>query len=185
MKFQLSILLLLIQLISNAQSIEEINKKFLDTLKMGSTYLIGKKMPAFELKSIQGDIYSNESFKNKITFINFWFEACAPCIAEMNSLEQLYNDFNQHNNFQFLSITYDKPEAVKKLGEKYKMTYPVLSTTTDSCYYLNFRKGFPTTIIVDGNGTIAYFTSGGHTDSNLADLYFKSNVYPLLNCMVK
>ena len=185
MKCFFAITLLFCQLLLPAQSDAERIKKFMDTLSMGGTYLIGKTIPAFELKSIQGNSYTNESFKNKITVINFWFEACPPCIAEMNSLEQLYNDFKQYSNFQFLSITYENTAAINKLAEEYKITYPVLSTTTDSCYYLNFKKGFPTTVIVDGNGLIVFFTIGGHTDTNLADLYFKTNIYPLLNSMLK
>lgn len=157
----------------------------MDTLNMGGAYLIGRNLPAFEIKSVQGKLYTNEDLKNKITFINFWFEACAPCIAEMDALENLYQDFKPNKNFQFLSFTYEKKEVVEKISEKYQMSYPILTTTTDSCYMLNFRKGFPTTIIVDQKGEIIFFIFGGTTNPKSADFYFKTNVYPLLNCLLK
>jgi peroxiredoxin len=185
MKILLGLIFLFYHLVSFAQTYEERIQKFMDTLNMGGSYLIGNSMPAFEIKSTDGYWYTNENLIGKITFINFWFEACPPCIVEMNALEQLYNKYKQNGNFQFLSITYEKIEAIEKISEKYKMSYPVLSTSRDSCYYLNFRKGFPTTIIVDGNSKIVFFTFGGNTDPKLANIYFRDNLYPLLNCMLK
>jgi thiol-disulfide isomerase/thioredoxin len=163
----------------------EEEKKFLDTLKMGGTYLLGKPFPEFELKSEKGKIYNNECFIDKITFINFWFEACAPCIAEMNALENIYQTYSQNKKFQFLSITWEKKEVIEKIVTKYRQTYQILSTSTDSCYYLNFKKGFPTNVIVNGKGEIIYFTIGGGLDPDAAEVNFKTNVYPLLNCLLQ
>jgi cytochrome oxidase Cu insertion factor (SCO1/SenC/PrrC family) len=176
--------LLLIKMISFAQSNDEIQQKFLDSLKMGGTYLIGRSIPPFHIPSIKGDSYSNENLKGKITFMNFWFESCIPCIVEMKSLVTLYESFKDNDDFQFLSITYEKKEVVKKVADQFKMTYPILLTTIDTCNYLNFKKGFPTTIICNKKGEIVFFTFGGTTDPLGADLYFKTNVYPLLNCLL-
>jgi len=168
-----------------AQTDDEAQRKFMDTLNMGGTYLVGKTLPIFDLKSVKGKLYTDKNLIDKITFINFWFEACAPCIAEMNALEMLYENFKEYKNFQFLSVTYEKKETIERIMGKYKMTYPVLSTSADSCYYLNYRKGFPTTIIIDEKGKIVFFTFGGGTNPIAVELYFKTNLYPLLNCLLK
>ena len=185
MKSALTILLFLNQFVSIAQSEQETIKKFMDTLNMGGAYLIGKTMPQFEIRSNHGQLYTNENLKSKVTFINFWFEACAPCIAEMNALETLYEDFRKNNNFQFISITYENKKAIEKSSEKYKMTYPIVTTSFDTCNLLNFRKGYPTTIIINEKSEIVFFTFGGTTDPNIANSNFKNYVYPLLNCMLK
>jgi len=183
MKYYLLITLLSFQFIANAQTEDE--QKFLDTLKMGGTYLLGQSFPAFELRSEKGGVYNNESFNNKITFVNFWFESCAPCIAEMKALEKLYQTYSQNKQFQFLSITFEKKDVIEKIAEKYKQTYPILSTSMDSCYYLNFKKGFPTNLIVGHKGEIIYFTIGGGPDPDAAEINFKTNIYPLLNCLLE
>ncbi len=185
MKLIFIIFFFLQQFITVAQTEEEKIKLFLDSLKMGGSYLVGKTLPAFEIKSLQGNSFTNESLKNKITFINFWFEACAPCIAEMNTLENLYQNFKTKTDFQFLSITFEKKEAIEKLSEKHKMTYPVFSTTIDSCHYLNFKKGFPTTIIINDNSKIEFFIHGGFTNPEDAERYFNVNIYPVLNRLLK
>jgi len=88
----------------------------------------------------------------------------APCIAEMNAHENLYRGFKQDKNFQFWSITFEKKATISKISKKYKMTYPVISTTVDSLHYLNFQKGFPTSMIIDTQGKIAFFDILRHYD---------------------
>ena len=69
---------------ASAQTEEEI-KRYFDTLKLGGTYLVGKPFKSFDLKSVSNNKYSQDDLKGKITFIDFWFEACTPCIAEMKT----------------------------------------------------------------------------------------------------
>ena len=183
MKYIISVFLLIGSFVGKCQTPEE--QRFLDTLKMGGSYLIGKEILKFEIHSIDGKKYSNNSLKNKITFINFWFESCLPCIAEMDALESLFLKFIPYKKFQFLSITYEKEEAIKELSLKHKMSYKIISTSIDTCNYLNLRKGYPTTIIVNGEGKIVYFTFGGENNAEKANLFFKTNIYPLLTCLLK
>lgn len=168
----------------NAQTEEEV-KRYLDTLKMGGSYLIGKSLPGFKLASTKGQTYSSENLKGKVTLINLWFEACEPCMAEMNSLNELYERFKGRKSFQFLSITFESKKDVKRIVSQHKIRYPVISTTRDSCYLMNFGKGFPTTVVTDSAGRIAYFRMGGPIDSKTADDSIKTRVYPFLEQMLK
>ena len=65
------------------------------------------------------------------------------------------------------------------------MSYPTITTSIDSCVYLNFGKGFPAKIITGENGEILFFSFGGDTDPDKSELSFKTNLYPLLNCLLK
>lgn len=162
-----------------AQTPEE--QRFLDTLKMGGAYLKGRSMPDFKVTSTEEIMYSRENLNGKITFINLWFEACSPCIAEMGALNDLYSRFKNDTNFQFLSFTFEKKEDVKRLAKKYKIKYPIVSTTMELCYTLNFRKAFPTLIVLDNTGKVAYLTFGGNTDPKKIKTFFETKIYPVLN----
>ena len=48
----------------------------------------------FQLKSDANTTLNFEATKGKVVFINFWATWCPPCIAEMSSLQALYNDYN-------------------------------------------------------------------------------------------
>ena len=137
-------------------------------------------MPDFKLRLIAGNTYSRKNLKNRITFINLWFEACAPCIAEMEPLNNLYTTFSKSKEFQMLSVTFEKKGTILRIIKKYKIKYPQISTSQDSCYIVNFRKGFPTNMIINKKGKIAYFTFGGATDPEKAKEDFEKNIYPIL-----
>lgn len=174
-----SFVLLLIPFSLFGQTQEEL--RFLDTLKMGGGYLLGKPMPGFKTTSLEGVTYSKKSLKRKITIINFWFEACAPCIAESDPLNKLYEKYGKRKHFQFLSFTFEKKENAEKFANKYNIKYPIITTTIDSCYLLNFKKGFPTIIVTNKKGKIAYFTFGGTADPIKAKDFIEMNIYPVLN----
>ena len=183
--FIMTLIFILGKDVSFAQASEEKIKMFLDTLETGGIYFIGKAMPDFKMKSNTGKWYTNESLKNKISFLNFWFQYCQPCIAEMEALNNIYREFGKDKNFQFLSITYETRQTIDSISAKYKIAYPVLSTSADSVSLLNFGRGFPVTMVIDKEGKIAFLTFGGTTNPRAADLYFKNNVYPLLRCMLR
>jgi thiol-disulfide isomerase/thioredoxin len=111
-----------------------------------------------------GKIFTQDSLKNKVTFINFWFEHCAPCIAEFDALNNLYNKYRNNPAFQFISVTYEKNEDIKRIARKYNMDYPVISMESDKIYQLIFNLGFPTSIIVDQSGKISFIISGGFVE---------------------
>ena len=49
-----------------------------------------EKFPPFEGSDLDGNPVTSELFKeNSVTVVNFWFSACAPCIAELGELNAL------------------------------------------------------------------------------------------------
>jgi thiol-disulfide isomerase/thioredoxin len=115
----------------------------------------------FSGTTMDGKIFTQDSLKNKVTFINFWFEHCAPCVAEFDALNSLYNKYRNNPGFQFISITYEKNQDIKRIAKKYHMDYPVISVESDKIYQLIYNLGFPTNIIVDQSGKISFMISGG------------------------
>src|SRR5699024_145364 len=52
-----------------------------------------------------------EKFKGKVLFINLWSSWCPPCLAEMPTIETLYNKVSDNEDIKFLLISLDqKPE---------------------------------------------------------------------------
>lgn len=155
-------------------------QRYLDTLRMGGAHVVGRQFPQFELRTTKGNVYNNKSFKNRVTFINFGFQACAPCIAEKDALNNLFEDFKIYDRFQFLSITYDDYTTIKKSLQVHKIKYPVLKTTLDSCTLLNFKQGYPTSMIIDSTGTVIYCVVGGSVDPKKARKAILEAMYPIL-----
>ena len=120
---------------------------------------ISFQFPDFTLTNMAGDKFSAQELKGKITVINFWFESCAPCIAEIDALNQLFLKFKDNPNFRFLSLTTDSPEKAKEAVKKYDILFDVFSIKRKECERL-FCTEFPTNIIVDQEGKVAYIKVG-------------------------
>lgn len=131
----------------------------------------GKSMPDFIVMDRDEHTFSNRDFNSKITFINFWFEACAPCHAEFQALEKFYNKNKNRKNFQFISITYESDSVIKEVREKYKLSYPIYRMSYDSCRKVKFNLGYPANLIIDKTGAIVYSVAGGPVNPDEADKF--------------
>ncbi len=98
-----------------------------------------------------------KSTKGKVVFINFWATWCPPCIAEMPSLQKLYNDYN--DKVEFLFVTSDKFEKVKAFKAKRGFDFEVFNILSGSQNELK-TSSIPRTFIVNKKGEIVIDESG-------------------------
>ncbi len=134
---------------------------------------IGTEYPGFKAYTLKGESVSESNLQNKITVINFWFQNCQPCIYEFESLNKLFVDYENNKDFQFISFTSDSEVDAIPIVAKYKLPFTVCSISREECYRLNFNQGFPTTIIVDKKGRVAYIKSGIPVDSEKIKMVFQ------------
>lgn len=63
-----------------------------------------------------------KDLKGKVVFVNFWATWCPPCIAEMQSLQDLYSEYK--NEIVFLFITNEGNVVTKSFLQKHNYTIP-------------------------------------------------------------
>ena len=97
------------------------------------------------------------STNGKVVFINFWATWCPPCIAEMPSLQALYDDYK--DDVVFLFVTSDDFETVKKFKLKKQFTFEVFQPLNKVPIELTTRS-IPRTFIINKNGDIVVDESG-------------------------
>ncbi|NCU05754.1 MAG: TlpA family protein disulfide reductase, partial [Chitinophagaceae bacterium] len=134
----------------------------------------------FAATSVFGKVYKSEMLTGKTTFVNFWFRNCAPCIAELKSLNQLYSDNKLNPNFLMISFTYEDDNTVKQFIEEYNIQYDIISLSRDECKRLNFSNGYPTNFIYDKNSRITFMKVGGSINERDVEKEFKELVLPAL-----
>ena len=120
-----------------------------------------EKFPAFEGTDLDGHPVTNELFKeNSVTVVNFWFSACAPCIAELGELNALNEELKLKGgavigiNADTIggdeSMIMEARRILEKKGAMYQNIYfPVESEAGQLTYSIT---AFPTTVVVDRNG---------------------------------
>ncbi|GAA4107109.1 hypothetical protein GCM10022393_02100 [Aquimarina addita] len=92
-----------------------------------------------------------DTAKGKVVLVNFWATWCPPCIAEMPSLQNLYNEYKDRIVFVFLTDV-DDQELNKFMNDKdyYFPVYRSLSEVPKSFV----TSPIPSTYVIDKSGTI-------------------------------
>ncbi|MEO8413457.1 MAG: TlpA disulfide reductase family protein [Ginsengibacter sp.] len=152
---------------------------FLVAMDKKNKEFIGKPFPQFAAVANNKEC-SNQMLQGKIVFINFWFAACAPCIAEMDALNELFSNFRQDKNFAFVSFTFENSKEIDLLKKKYDIHYDVYSISQAECYRLNNNSGFPTSIILDAQGYVLFIHSADQLGKLEIKKYFTTKMYPLI-----
>ena len=91
------------------------------------------------------------TIKGKVILLNYWATWCAPCIAEMPSLHDLYNDYKDKVVFVFLTED-DDPELEKFMNDK-KYYFPIYRSLSQQPKPFQ-SKPIPTTYLIDKKGNI-------------------------------
>lgn len=74
----------------------------------------------FKVRDENGELLDVSSLRGKTIFINIWATWCAPCVAEMPSINALRKKFKDDPNVHFLMISEDRDfnKAVKWMNKK-------------------------------------------------------------------
>lgn len=144
---------------------------------------IGHPYPKFQLRHQNKTINSN-SIYGKVVLINFWFEACAPCMAEMEALNALYKQLQSKKDFVFISISWDSKEIIKRVIKKYDLAFDVFPASEMECQRLNFASGYPTSIILDKTGIIKNVHPGGPNNKEEATKFVMTRLLPEIKTLL-
>jgi len=84
---------------------------------------IGKHDLEWEIEDLNGHIVELSEFEGQILFINFWATWCPPCIAEMPSIQRLYDEYE--GKMAFILVSQESRDILKKFVKKKGYTFPV------------------------------------------------------------
>lgn len=110
----------------------------------------------WKLKDESGTILNFEDTKEKVVLVNFWATWCPPCIAEMPSLQKLYNDYN--NKIEFVFVSDESFKTINSFLEKNNYTFKVYKEASKSDFF-NIR-GIPRTFLIDKQGKVVIDKTG-------------------------
>ncbi len=116
-------------------------------------------VPEFELESLAGGKKSDTDYRGKVLLLNFWATWCAPCVAEMPSLERLHASFKD-KGLEVVAVSVDPPgskEELKAFVKKHGLTFEILLDPEISLPPMFGVSGFPETFFVGPDGILKPF----------------------------
>jgi len=120
-------------------------------------------------KAPEGAAYSLKDTKGKVLVINFWATWCGPCHALEPIFSRVSGEFLANTDALFLAANCDEDESlVKTYLESDKFPMPVVfADGLDRFFAVN---SFPTVLVIDRAGKIAYRSDGFDPDTFESDL---------------
>ncbi|TJY41376.1 TlpA family protein disulfide reductase [Cohnella pontilimi] len=121
-----------------------------------STPKKGSPAPAFTLATLDGKAtYEVGGKRDKPVIVNFWASWCGPCDMEAPDLVELYDKYKDKVELYAVNATkYDKVWGAKQFVEEKGFTFPVLTDAKGEAGDAYKVFSYPTSFIVDRNGTI-------------------------------
>ena len=111
----------------------------------------------WKLHGVNTESMNFDTAKGKVVLLNYWATWCPPCIAEMPSLQKLYNDYKDKVVFVFLTED-DDPELNKFMNDK-NYNYPIYRSL--SPHQKPFvHKPIPGTYLLDKKGNVVIYKRG-------------------------
>lgn len=106
------------------------------------------------VRDLEGKEVSLEKARGQVLFLNFWATWCPPCVAEMPSIQRLYDEVKE-SGVAFVCVSQEESSRVKKFVEHYGYTFPVY-TFGGKVPAVFASRGIPATFIVAPDGRIAF-----------------------------
>lgn len=136
-----------------------------------------KELPNLNLKSLDNksvNIKSDFAEKDKVYVYVFWATWCAPCIQELDAINDVYADWKDELSVEIIAVSVDDARTGKRVkpmvnGRSWEYTV-LLDTNQDLKRSLSIANP-PYTIVVK-NGSIV-FEQAGHAPGSETDFFQK------------
>lgn len=121
------------------------------------TVILDQQERQLRLVTYDGELVTLEELSDKPVFLNYWATWCPPCIAEMPSLQNLYNAYKDEVHFVFVSN--EDPETVLAFMEARGYELPLYALASQPAEALSTTT-LPTTFLISPGGRIVLHKTG-------------------------
>jgi thiol-disulfide isomerase/thioredoxin len=117
------------------------------------------------MENSKGERVSMEQFRGRVIFMNVWATWCAPCVKEMPTIQNLFEEIDR-NRVVFIMLSMDQEfEKAIEYRENYKYDFEIyrLIGPMPAIYH---TKLIPTTFVINSEGKLVLQHDGmGEFDS--------------------
>lgn len=116
----------------------------------------GSDAPDFEAVNVAtGDTVGIDAFAGEVVLLNIWATWCAPCEAEMPSMQRLHDEMSP-DGLRVVAVSVDTgdPDKVREWIDERELTFTVLHDPTGDIEQLYQTTGVPESFIIDRRGII-------------------------------
>jgi cytochrome c biogenesis protein CcmG, thiol:disulfide interchange protein DsbE len=137
---------------TKAQSRRQLAREAPDTLK-------GKLAPDFALRDLDGHEVRLSDLRGRPVLLDFWATWCGYCREALPAVEMMHRSLAAKGLLVF-GIDAEESELAHDYLQKYGYTLPSLVDRKEEAVKLYRVESWPTTVLIDREGKVAYYDSG-------------------------
>ena len=132
---------------------------------------LGSKMPELTFTTDDGEIKLSQLLQEKkMVMLNFWFADCIWCQREFPAMEVSYQKYR--DKLEIIAVNpYDSAQVIRDFQKENALSFPMTSCSVDLANALGVN-GYPTSVVIDREGTICLIHPGAVTDTAIFDGLF-------------
>ena len=120
-----------------------------------------QKIPSVEIKTPDGKIINTSNISNngKPIIISFWATWCKPCVTELTTIADVYEDWQKETGVLLIAVSIDDARSssqVKPLVDGKGWSYMVLLDVNNDFKRAMNVNLVPQTFVLNGNGEIVW-----------------------------
>jgi cytochrome c biogenesis protein CcmG, thiol:disulfide interchange protein DsbE len=121
--------------------------------------LKGKPAPDFALRDLDGREVRLSSLRGRPVLLDFWATWCGYCRQALPNIELLHRGLKGKGLLVF-GVDAEEPEIARDYLTKYGYTLRSLVDRKEEAVKLYHVEGWPTTVLIDREGKVAFYESG-------------------------
>jgi thiol-disulfide isomerase/thioredoxin len=134
-----------------------------------------KSLPNIDVKTLQGKTINIQDIKNdgNPMVISFWATWCKPCKKELNTIAEVYDDWQEETGVKLIAISIDDTRSMSKVAPYVNSSDWDYEVYLDSNSDLKRAMGVstvPHTFLINGEGKIVW-NHKGYIDGDEEELY--------------
>jgi thiol-disulfide isomerase/thioredoxin len=117
--------------------------------------------PALALPGLDGQAHDLLALRGKVVLVNFWASWCPPCVHEMPSMQQLWQDL-RGQGLEILAVNLGENEpAIRDFVVRHRLGFPIVLDPAREAAKAWRIYAYPTSFLIDRQGRVRLAVAGG------------------------